>query len=1270
MKLSKYLLSVVFTVFIVNCVYSATYYNYASGSWSTLNTWSLNPTGPQVLPAQLPGSADDVDIDPLKGVVTVPPGYNTSIANLQVQNFSTGTYTSTNYPVLSFLGTSTLTVGSLNFTFTFSSAGISPSFLISGSQATVNCGSLTVLNIASVSSSFTAQLNVNTLNCTGTTTIKGSGSNGFAGDVTLEQVGGTFNLLGGPIKLDSTTSIAPHFVVDNGATIVVQYSPFLSVGSGTGITAIFNPGSTVNYSTTPSISMLVFGLNSLYLVGGVSYSNVIFSGTGPIYMNPGDILSISGDFTNTLTNSGSNQTHLSGSTANFNGSAQKLNLGAGVNFNNISFSGSQVKTVSGLCNVAGSFTNNLTNDALNYIDFTSYGSNVKFNGSSQTLDFGTGNGTTLNNAVFSATGIKTIKNVLHVNGNFIDSLTNDASNFINLTTNATTVTFGGAAQTLDFGAGNGTNLYNVVFSGTGIKTIRNLMGVKNNFTNSLANDASNYIDLTTNATTLTFGGAAQTLDFGTGNGTTLNNAVFSGTGIKTVKNTLAVNGNLTNSLTNNASNYIDLTTNATTVTFSGSSAQALASGTGNPVKFYNVSFGGAGAKTLSGTAGFSVSGKGVLTMQSGSGALAAGGLLTLLSDTTGTASVAAIPTGTSITGNVNVQRYITGSTSGINYRGYRLLSSPVWAATIGSTKVYSINYTKSGAFLTGIGGTANGFDQAGNPTLFFFREDQTPSSSSFTGGNWWGISKINNTPSYNYYFNGGSNVSNIPVGNGYLLFFRGSRSTSNPYTPTTYAQAATLSTAGTLNQGNLNVYYWSLISVPLLSYTTAAANSTVRGLNLVGNPYACTIDWNTSTSGGISLTNISNTISTLNVNGTYGTYQWDGTTGTAINNGSRYIASGQGFFVKATGGGSAALTFTEAAKVTGTGYNPVNTGSTAGTILSAVKLPDSHLRLNLVMDTLNSEETYIGFKAGSSPAMVENEDALYLSGPSKVHFSTQSSDGVNLSINRQPLPGARGAAIHCNVQVPGSGSYTINLTDLAGIPKLYRIILRDAYLKDSADLRVHASYPFMVNTSDTGSYGSNRFTLAISQDRSLMVSLVSFKAQATGQTVGLSWTARNEENYTVFEVERSTDNGKIFKVIDSLSSTGAGSYTAKDAGPVPGLNEYRLKMTDLNGTVSYSVVSTVQESGNTGTSSPVYLYPNPTGGVLNVAIQFTPLQRNPATTHYRYRIFNETGSAVMNGTSDSGNWTINTYGLKPGSYLIQVIDQDNNLTGNNKFMKN
>ena len=76
-------------------------------------------------------------------------------------------------------------------------------------------------------------------------------------------------------------------------------------------------------------------------------------------------------------------------------------------------------------------------------------------------------------------------------------------------------------------------------------------------------------------------------------------------------------------------------------------------------------------------------------------------------------------------------------------------------------------------YLTGNAG--GGFDKTGNPTIYLYREDQVPSNVTFTSGNYWGVSAINNTPSYNYYMNGGSTAYNIPVGDGMMVFFRGNR---------------------------------------------------------------------------------------------------------------------------------------------------------------------------------------------------------------------------------------------------------------------------------------------------------------------------------------------------------------------------------------------------------------------------------------------------------------------------------------------------------------
>src|SRR6185437_3590935 len=142
---------------------------------------------------------------------------------------------------------------------------------------------------------------------------------------------------------------------------------------------------------------------------------------------------------------------------------------------------------------------------------------------------------------------------------------------------------------------------------------------------------------------------------------------------------------------------------------------------------------------------------------------------TLKSAAAGSASVGPITTG-SITGKVTVERYIQGGS--VTYRGYRLLSSPVYAAAVVtggvSNNVYDINYIKTTSFFTGSGGAANGFDNStsNNPSLYLFREDVAFNNYSFTGGNYWGISNINNSPTYK--LNGLATNYNISAGNGFF----------------------------------------------------------------------------------------------------------------------------------------------------------------------------------------------------------------------------------------------------------------------------------------------------------------------------------------------------------------------------------------------------------------------------------------------------------------------------------------------------------------------
>jgi hypothetical protein len=667
--------------------------------------------------------------------------------------------------------------------------------------------------------------------------------------------------------------------------------------------------------------------------------------------------------------------------------------------------------------------------------------------------------------------------------------------------------------------------------------------------------------------------------------------------------------------------------------------------------------------------------------------------LTLKSTALLTASVAAIPGGSSITGTVNVERYITGGTG---YRGYRLMSSPVYAGAVSSNNVYSINYLQTSIYLTGNAG--GGFDKTGNPTLYLYREDKTPVSNTFTGSNFWGISAINNVPNYNYYMNGGSTSTNIPVGNGLWVFFRGNRGAATLAAETvssyTSAPTVTLNAYGTLNAGQIIVHNWYTPNSAYIGYTGVGTgtNYAVRGFNLVGNPYASSIDWelfNTTTStSGIFGVNIGTTIYEYNpATNSYGTYQQGGA---STNNGSRTIVSGEGFFVLANNT-NPQLMFNESAKVStqNTGLN-LFMATKADVALVTNNHPDQHLRLQLSLDSIHTDDIYVGFNDQASNNYVFNEDAPYKPGTGKVSLTSISSDNISLAINKLTLPKSQ-TTIKLSVGTSANGAYKLNMTEIKGIPELFEIWLMDNYKKDSLDIRHNKTYIFDV-IADTNSYGSNRFKLVIRQNKSLAVHLLNFTAAKVTDGAQLVWKTENEQNYTNFTIERSTDNETTFNVLGGFSSNALGTYSLVDKRPAA-LNKYRLKMEDLNGTISYSEVVILMYSNSSKdiVNNNISVYPNPATSFINLTINPNTVSltsnlsalQTPGTSPgivsktatasssvYGIKIINISGSVVITATSSSANWRANVSNFSPGTYIIQVVNNDNNnLVGKSTFIK-
>jgi hypothetical protein len=251
---------------------------------------------------------------------------------------------------------------------------------------------------------------------------------------------------------------------------------------------------------------------------------------------------------------------------------------------------------------------------------------------------------------------------------------------------------------------------------------------------------------------------------------------------------------------------------------------------------------------------------------------------------------------------------------------------------------------------------------------------------------------------------------------------------------------------------------------------------------------------------------------------------------------------------------------------------------------------------------------------------------------------------------------------------------------MQGIPELFDIWLMDGLRKDSTDLRHTQGYSFNILKSNPASFGSNRFTLVIRQNPALGVQLLSFNATKAAAGATVVWKTVNEQNYTYFTIERSIDDGSNFNAIGSVKSSALGTYSFLDNAPLNGADKYRLKLEDLNGTVSYSNIVTLIYANPGENLANISIYPNPTAGIINLQIgsaindsqTVTASFASVATQNLSYgiKIINVTGTTVKTGVSSEANWHSDISTLLPGTYIIQVIDNNNNsLVGKGTFVK-
>ena len=113
----------------------------------------------------------------------------------------------------------------------------------------------------------------------------------------------------------------------------------------------------------------------------------------------------------------------------------------------------------------------------------------------------------------------------------------------------------------------------------------------------------------------------------------------------------------------------------------------------------------------------------------------------------------------------------------------------------------------------------------------------------------------------------------------------------------------------------------------------------------------------------------------------------------------------------------------------------------------------------------------------------------------------------------------------------------------------------------------------------------------------LPVELLSFEGHVTGNSIKLDWATAMEEDFDFFTVERAGAD-REFKAIGTVQGQGNSSvevyYSFTDEAPLQGQALYRLKATDIDGSVEYHRIIAVYFDGLT--TEYLKIYPNPVSG--------------------------------------------------------------------------
>ncbi len=188
------------------------------------------------------------------------------------------------------------------------------------------------------------------------------------------------------------------------------------------------------------------------------------------------------------------------------------------------------------------------------------------------------------------------------------------------------------------------------------------------------------------------------------------------------------------------------------------------------------------------------------------------------------------------------------------------------------------------------------------------------------------------------------------------------------------------------------------------------------------------------------------------------------------------------------------------------------------------------------------------------------------------------------------------------------------------------------------------------------SYNGNPSTapelcVEFSLDAPLPIELLNFSAKTIFPEIKLSWVTASEINNDFFMLERSND-GRSFQEIGTIpgkgNATEINKYHFFDENPKSGINYYRLKQTDFDGSFTYSniVNATINNKNH------LRVYPSAVDNMITIEAGF---EYEDEMTAVIYDIIGRSHK-TFNFSTKENKTELSLTDLQPGTYILSVSD--------------